>query len=102
MELQIPPGISDSTVDLMTTSITDAGASVGKFIEVGGLDVLEIGSRWENWLVYLCKTIPMIFITDRIVVTTKTDIPTSGSFKTLFHDLFFYYFPLLKYWIHTK
>ena len=38
MALSIPPGIFDSTVDLMAMSLAEVGASVGELLEVGGLD----------------------------------------------------------------
>ena len=50
MALPIPPGILDSTVDLMAMILAEVGASVGKLLEVGGLDGMELGSRETAWL----------------------------------------------------
>ena len=42
MTLPIPPGIFDITVDLITMSLADIGASVGELIEVDDLDDMEL------------------------------------------------------------
>ena len=48
MALSIPLEIFNSTVDLMTMSLANMGASVVEMIEVGGIDGMELGSRETN------------------------------------------------------
>ena len=57
MALSIPPGIFDSTVDLMAMNLSEVGASVGELLELGGLDGMELQSRETTWLCCLWKTI---------------------------------------------
>ena len=45
MALSIPPGIFDSTVDLMAMNLSEVGASVGELLEVGDLDGMDIEIR---------------------------------------------------------
>ena len=45
MALPIPPGIFDRTVDLIAMSLADRGSSVGKLLEVGDLDDMELEIR---------------------------------------------------------
>ena len=91
MALSIPPGIFDSTVDLMAMSLAEVGASVGELLEVGGLDGMELGRREKAWLDGLWKTTARGVPTARTIVTTKPTSLTSGFFKNLFRDWFIYY-----------
>ena len=88
MALSIPPGIFDSTVDLMAMSLAELGASVGELLEVGGLDGMELGSRETAWLGGLWKTTARVVPTARAIVITKPASLTSGFFKNLFRDWF--------------
>ena len=88
MALPIIPEIFDITVNLMAMSIAEVGASVGKLLEVGGLDWMELGIRETTWSGCLCKTIARGFPTARMVITTKPASPTASFFKYLYHDWF--------------
>ena len=81
MALSIPPGIFDSTVDLMDMSLAEVGASVDELLEVGGLDGMELGSRETAWLGGLWKTTARGVPTARTIVITKPASLTAGFFK---------------------
>ena len=57
MALPIPPGIFDRTIDLITMSLADLGASVGELIEVDDLDEMELEIRETTGLDCLWKMI---------------------------------------------
>ena len=90
MALSIPPGIFDSTVDLMAMSLAEVGASVGELLEVGGLDGMELGSIETAWLGGLCKTIARGVPTARTIFVNKPASLTAGLFKNFFRDSFVY------------
>ena len=84
MALSIPPGIFDSTVDLMAMSLAEVGDSVGELLEVGGLDGMELGSRETAWLCGLWKTKARVVPTAITIFITKPAILTDGFFKKPF------------------
>ena len=86
MALSIPPGIFDSTVDLMAISLAEVGASFGELLEVGGLDGMELGSREKYWLGGLWKTTARGVPTARTIVINKPASLTAGFFKNVFRD----------------
>ena len=45
MALPVPPGIFDRAVYLIAMSLADLGDSVGKLLEVGDLDEMELEIR---------------------------------------------------------
>ena len=83
----------------MAMRFSEVRASVGKFIEVGNLDGMELGSRETTWLYCLCKMVTRGVPTTRMVVITKTASLTVGFLKTFFRDWFIYYWWLFWFGI---
>ena len=86
MAFPIPPGIFDSTVDLMAMSLAEVGASVGELLEVGDIDGMELGSRETAWLGGLWKRTARGVPTAIMIVINKPASLTAGFFKNFFRE----------------